>query len=114
MLALALLGMAVNRLKSSDFFEGETGKAGPEGEAAGIEKPTTDEVGREFLAPPEKFLAEDDGPDWRRDAHDFLSGAGAVGFTSTTGSEVDATLVAGSSRTVGGTSGTVGGTSADS
>lgn len=61
-LALEPLGIVVNRLTSSDFFEGETG-GGPEGNVAGMEKPTTDEVGSAFLTPPEEFLVEDDEPD---------------------------------------------------
>lgn len=60
---------------SSFFFVCETGATGV-GEAAGMEKPTTEEVGRAFLIGAD----EDDDPEvleegCRRDAHDFFKGA---------------------------------------
>lgn len=74
---VAAVGPVVRRLTSSDLLEGETGTEGFSGVVAGIEKPTTLEVGRALRDGPGAGVAEVAGR--RRDAHDFL-GAGTAGM----------------------------------
>lgn len=54
---------------------------------AGMEKPTTDEVGRVFFTPANVVEEEPEGAeDRRRDAHDFLTGGAGAGTSVTCGS----------------------------
>ena len=74
-------GGEVRRLRSSVFLDGETATAGEGDEAeeeraeAGMEKPTMDEVGREFL---DELEASAEAAGRSNEAHDFFT-AGAAG-----------------------------------
>ena len=58
----------VNRPRRSFFLLGDTGA----GATAGIENPTTADLGRAFLTWPFVVVG------FRRDAHDFFTGGGAA------------------------------------
>lgn len=77
--ALAPVGPVVNSESSSDFLEGETGRAVGVG-SAGMENPTTDEVGRVFLVEvgADELPGVEDEEGRRRDAQDFLTRGTAV------------------------------------
>ena len=75
--AVAGAGPVVRSVMSSDFLVGETAGTGGEVDA-GMEKPTTDEVGRALRDGPEgEAAAEEEGR--RREAHDFLTAGVAAG-----------------------------------
>ena len=78
------LGPVVSRAINSDFLEGDTGTVGMDDgvEPAGIENPTTDDVGNVLRdAGPEDGDAgeEEEVGARRRSAHDFLTVAGTGG-----------------------------------
>lgn len=74
----------VRSAMSSAFLEGVMGKPSvslvseAEVGVAGMENPTTDDVGKPFLEDEEPAVDEDPAGR-RREAHDFLTGAGAGG-----------------------------------
>jgi len=78
------LGPPVSKAINSDFLSGDTGTVGLEDEVAGIENPTTEDVGRVLrVVGPEDGDAGDEAVEEvegrRRSAHDFLTAAGASG-----------------------------------
>lgn len=101
-------GPFVSKAINSDFLEGDTGTVGleedeAEAEAAGIENPMTEDVGRVLrVVGPEDGDAVDEEVDEegrRRSAHDFLTAAGANdaggGAAKTSGTRTSGTAAAG-------------------